>query len=343
MSTKHVVILKNDAVGDLVHSLKGIYNVTNNNDFNKITIFVSQFSKKFDFLFKNSKVNTKVVNYNLTVLEKLNLFLFFLINKIDRVYILSPKNFYYYLPLFFFRTKFYALCVDNVRDYKRPSLFLRKFLFKYVINDRSAIFKRKSTAEIQNELTKKVNEINNKINIKTNFSDKLKRNLPKDYMYFHAKRKILDELGWGIEDIKLLFNEILKYSNSLVVTKDIEIDKNTKIFKDNFNSYDFKTSKFIDNSNKVLFFDNIDGEDLYNIIRNSKKVIAFHGMMTNIASINHQKVLDLFYCNINNWDDYRNYRNSFYEFKPCYSGYDFTIPSKNIHKTIKKIRFSLKK
>ena len=99
MSTKHVVILKNDAVGDLVHSLKSIYNVTNNNDFNKITIFVSKLSKKFDFLFKNSKVNTKVINYNLTVLEKLNLFLFFLINRIDRVYILSPKNFYYYLPL----------------------------------------------------------------------------------------------------------------------------------------------------------------------------------------------------------------------------------------------------
>ena len=106
----------------------------------------------------------------------------------------------------------------------------------------------------------------------------------------------------------------------------------------------FVTSpKFIDNSNKVLFFDNIDGEDLYNVIRNSKKVIAFHGMMTNIASINHQMVLDLFHCNINNWDDYRNYRNSFYEFKPSYSGYDFTIPSKNINKTLKKIRFSLEK
>ena len=38
MSTKHVVILKNDAVGDLVHSLKSIYNVTNANDINKITI-----------------------------------------------------------------------------------------------------------------------------------------------------------------------------------------------------------------------------------------------------------------------------------------------------------------
>ena len=93
MSTKHVVILKNDAVGDLVHSLNGIYNVINANDIDKITIFVSKLSKKFDFLFKNSKVNTKVINYNLTVLKKLNLFLFFLVNKIDRVYIFHLKTF----------------------------------------------------------------------------------------------------------------------------------------------------------------------------------------------------------------------------------------------------------
>tara|TARA_B100001175_G_scaffold260104_1_gene228949 strand:- start:1215 stop:2246 length:1032 start_codon:yes stop_codon:yes gene_type:complete len=343
MSTKHVVILKNDAVGDLVHSLKGISNIINDNEVNKITIFISKLSKKFDFLFKNFKINTKVINYNLTVLEKLNLFLFLLTNRVDKIYILSPKKFYYYLPLFFFRTKFYALCVDNVKGYKRPSTFLRKFLFKYVINDRSAIFKRKSTAEIQNQLTKNKNEINNITTIKTNFSQKLKENLPKEYIYFHAKRKILDELGWGIEEIKLLCGEILKYSSSVVITKDIELDRNTEIFKDNFNSYDFKTSKFINNSNNVLFFDNIDGEDLYNVIRNSKKVIAFHGMMTNIASINQQKVLDLFHCNIKNWDDYRNYRNSFYEFKPTYVGYDFIIPNKNINKTINKIKFSLKK
>ena len=114
-------------------------------------------------------------------------------------------------------------------------------------------------------------------------------------------------------------------------------------YLDNFNSFDFKTLKFIDNSQKIIFFDNIDGEDLYNTIINSKKVIAFHGMMTNLASINKHKVLDLFHCNINNWDDYRNYRNSFYEFKPSYKGYDFTIPSKNIQKTLKKIRYSLKK
>ena len=37
------------------------------------------------------------------------------------------------------------------------------------------------------------------------------------------------------------------------------------------------------------------------------------------------------------------YRNSFYEFKPSYKGYDFIIPSNDIHKTIRKMNFFLKK
>ena len=54
-----------------------------------------------------------------------------------------------------------------------------------------------------------------------------------------------------------------------------------------------------------------------------------------------KKVLDLYFCEIKNWDDYRKYRNSFYEFKPSYNGYDFIIPSKDIKKTIKKMNFFL--
>ena len=66
-------------------------------------------------------------------------------------------------------------------------------------------------------------------------------------------------------------------------------------------------------------------------------------MMTNLGSIQFNKVLDLWFCDIKNYDDYKNYRNAFYEFKPVYKGYDFTIPSKDMYKTIRKIRYSLKK
>ena len=98
-----------------------------------------------------------------------------------------------------------------------------------------------------------------------------------------------------------------------------------------------------DRKKNILFFDNIVGEDLFNVIKHSKKVVAFHGMMTNLAFLLKKPVLDLFYCNIESWNDYRKYRNSFYEFKPKYEGYDFIIPKKSMQKTITKIKFSLKK
>ena len=171
----------------------------------------------------------------------------------------------------------------------------------------------------------------------------MKQYIPSSYFYFHLNKKRLDSLKWGIDELKELFKEFLKYSNQVVITKDIEIDQNNKILKDNFNSIDLKNKKFIDRKSKIIFFDNVHGEDLYNLIRLSKKVIAFHGMMTNLASIEKKSVLDLFYCKIENWNDYRNYRNSFYEFKPSYNGYDFIIPKKDIKQTIKKINFSITK
>ena len=50
----------------------------------------------------------------------------------------------------------------------------------------------------------------------------------------------------------------------------------------------------------------------------------------------------MWFCEINNWQDYRNYRNAFYEFKPKYDKYYFIIPSKNIEKTFRKLIFSIK-
>ena len=110
-----------------------------------------------------------------------------------------------------------------------------------------------------------------------------------------------------------------------------------------YNYLDFKSKSYKQNNKKIYLYDNIEGTDLYNVIIRSTKVIAFHGMMTNLASLEKIPVLDLFYCKINNWNDYKNYRNSFYEFKPNYKYYDFTIPKKSMKETLNKMKFSLKK
>ena len=128
-SYKKIIIFKNDAVGDLVQSLRAINNIIHHNKQNEILIYLSERSKNFDFFFKFKNVKVKIVKYDLTFNEKLSIFFNILKNKIYSIYILTPKNFYFYLPLFFRKIKFYALCIDSVNNYKRPSFFLRKLLF----------------------------------------------------------------------------------------------------------------------------------------------------------------------------------------------------------------------
>jgi len=341
---KHILIFKNDAVGDLVHSLHAINNIIKNNKDQKIIIYLSERSEKFSFLINSDNVEFKKLNYDLSFLEKIRLFLFILNTSISKVYILTPKVFYFWLPLIFKKIKFYGLCVNGINNYKRPKEFLRKYLFKYVINNRSVIFKRDSTEMLQYELTKNINQLSleSKININIEVSDVLKKYLPKDYCYFHLKKQRLDALGWGILEIKLLLDELLKYSANVVITKDIEVNENSKILKEHFNSFDFKNNNYLNKNKKIIFLDNIDGKDMYNVIKLSRKIVAFHGMITSLGSINKKKILDLYHCNIKNWNDYRGYRNSFYEFKPSYNGYDFIIPSKDIKKSLRKMKFSLR-
>ncbi len=69
MLSKRVVIFKNDATGDLIHSLPAIYNIINDNDVSEVIIYLSTISKKFQFLVDQPKVKIKLLNYNLNIYE----------------------------------------------------------------------------------------------------------------------------------------------------------------------------------------------------------------------------------------------------------------------------------
>ena len=94
-----VLILKNDRTGDLFVSLKAINKILNKHSKQKIYIFLSKINHKFSFIFPTIK--KEIFSMNLSIVEKIKIFFFLLLNKIDTVYILSPKNYYYYLPFFF--------------------------------------------------------------------------------------------------------------------------------------------------------------------------------------------------------------------------------------------------
>ena len=139
-----------------------------------------------------------------------------------------------------------------------------------------------------------------------------------------------------------MFKNLLKYFDNVVLTRDIEkIDEKIDYSK-HFNIIDFKFKTKHNINKKIFLFDNIEGSDLFNTLKNSSKIIAFHGMMTNLGSLLNKSITDLWFFDINGWEDYRNYRNAFYEFKPKYKGYNFIIPNKDIKKTFRKLLFSIK-
>ena len=341
MNNNQIIIFKNDAVGDLTHSLPAINKIIRNHKDYQIIIYLSEKSKNFNFLIKNKNVLFRTINYNLNFLDKFKLIKILFKTNISKIFILTPKNFYFFLPFFFRSIKFYAICVDNLDNYKRPSNFLRKYLTKYVINHRDATYKRNSTSSIQLKL---VNHSNNNQVVNYNFKSSnnfLDNYMNKNYAYFHIKQKIISELKWSDKDLELLFSTILKHYENIFITRDIEETIKKKNYDFKYNLVDISKSDVLQNNSKIFIFDNIEGIDLFNVINNSRKIIAFHGMMTNLAALNKKKVLDLFFCKINNKKDYQSYRNSFYEFKPVYKDYDFTIPSSDINKTIKKMNYSL--
>ena len=340
---KKIIVFKNDSIGDLVHSLPAINKIVLQNSDKEIIIFLSKISEKFYFLLKKENTQLKILNFNLSLIEKIKLFFYLFNNKIEKIYILSPKKFYFYLPLFFLRINFFGLCVNGRANNKRPSIFLRNFLYKFVVNDRKTKKKRKSTRLLQLDLVTENNKSNADFDLNLNFpqSERLKKYLPNNYVFVHYKKIFFEELGWGTSGLDAILSEITKYTPNIVLTKDIELDENTEIFRKKYNTYDLKIEKFYNNSSNILFLDNLRGLELYNVIKCSKKIIAIHGIMTNLGYLCKKPVLDLFHCVIKNEDDFYNCKNAFYEFKPNYKGYDFIIPNKNIKKTIKKMKFAL--
>ena len=89
---KKILILKNDRVGDLFHSLNGINAILNDNKDSQIEIILSPISKDLSFLFYSNNIKISYLPYHLNILDKFRLFLKIIFNSFDKIYILSPKN-----------------------------------------------------------------------------------------------------------------------------------------------------------------------------------------------------------------------------------------------------------
>ena len=326
-----ILILKNDRVGDLFNSLDGINAIIKDNPHTRIEIILSQISRKLSFLFDIQNVTVSIIPYHLKLSDKFKLFLKIFNNSFDKIYILSPKNFYYYLPLIC-KSKFYAITIINSNK-SRPFKFLLKKLFKYTANNRdhkkindsinSLIFNLCSS----NKLSSYDNILNHTPSCSFLFQNHI--NLFKNFIHFHYKDIVFKKNGWSNKSFFNLLDN-LSCKNTIILTSDYGNFDYHKDFLLNFSHLDFnKSLDKIDLKKNIHYLHNINTSDLFKLISLSNTIISPHGAMSVMGSYLKKNVIDIFDTNIN--------INAFREYKPRNENYKFLILKPDFDKILFKI------
>ena len=268
-----ILILKNDRVGDLFNSLDGINAILKDNPNSKIEIILSQISSKLSFLFDIDNVSVSYLPYRLRLYDKFKLFFKIFNNSFEKIYILSPKNFYFYLPLFC-KSKFYAITIKNSKK-SRPSNFLLKKLYKYNVNNRdnkkindsinSLIFNLCSS----NELSLYDNILNHEPTCSFLFQNHF--HLFENFIHIHYKDFVFKKNGWSNKSFFKLLNN-LSYKNKIILTSDYGNFEYHKVFLSNFSHIDFnKSLDNIDLKQNIHYLHNINTSDLFKLISDSSR------------------------------------------------------------------------
>ena len=338
MTKKKVLVLKNDRGGDLLNSISCISSLLVKD--NDTTIFLSSFNVGFGFLFKNAKI--KKINYNLNLLDKLKIFIYILLNKFDEIYILTPKNYYYYLPLFFKKIKFFALTVNGVKR-KRPSKYLKNLLHKHVTIDRKKI-NLKSSSELQQELISENYTVDNLLlNInRPELNSFIIENIPNRFIFIQYKESFFNKINLSGENFSHLLNSLIRNDENIVFASDIDLNKTNSFFYNNHRVIDCekKILKHRNNEDKITYLHNIDSENLFAIINKSNKIISPHGLITHMCKFYNKKSINLFNFIIKNNEDLLHQKIAFSEWYKN-KNIKFLFLNNNIDRTIRKINKNL--
>ena len=332
MKNKNILILKNDRAGDFLSSVKLIHELKKRN--NNIRVYLSNLNYNFRFLVPDC--NYKQINLDLKFKDKIKIFLDILKNKYDEIFILSPRNFYFFLPIFFWKVKFYAIVI-NGKKRNRPVFFLRKLLYKINIRYRNKINKENI---IQSNLS--LININRKYEIDNLNLDNSKvqyfKYISDEYIFFQFKKSFFEHLQWNEEEFKVILNLLSNKYKNVVFSSDIDENEYDNYFYKNFNSINFKSNYEYTrrNNNNIIYLKQIDPLNLFLIIQSAKKIIGPHGLITQASYLLKKKSVNLFNFKINDLNDYHHEKISFSEW---YSnmGIDFILLNNDVNKALKKI------
>ena len=332
-SNKKIVIFKNDRGGDLFISLKMISSLKKKYD--NITIFLSELNSGFSFLLDQFKI--KKINYNLSIFNKLYIIFFLIKSNIDEVYILAPKNFYFYLPLIFRKIKFYAVTINGIKR-NRPPKFMRKFLKNYVEISRHQIKNKKPSRDLQLELLDKnisIDHLYKNLSI-PNITENQKNIIPNKFIYLQFKKSFFEDFGWNINEFLKIINLLLSKYENVLFSSDIEENNYNKYFYNNFSNIDFTSNRIIKlNDRKVYYLNKINSKDLFLVIKAADKCLAPHGLITNICYFLNKKSINLFNYQVSNF----HYHLTKISFSEWYANMkiNFLFLKKDINKSLNKI------
>ena len=333
-----ILILKNDRVGDLFTSIKLISSLCIKN--HDIKLYLSHLNRNFSFLFKNIKIET--INNKTSLKEKFKVFFDILLNKYDKIYILTPKEFYFYLPLIFRKVKFYAIVYNNKKN-NRPNNFFRKYLYKYKIVYRNKI-NEISYTQIQNKLLDNSEILDNNFKNLTipEINQNFKNIIPNKYIFFQFRYKFFEELKWNISDIENFIKYLNNKYENVLFCSEIEVNERIKhynnYFEKKFSIIDLNNfSKKQNEKNKNIFFlKNLLSKDMLLIIQNSQICLAKEGMVSHIAYFLNKKCHNLYNFKIINRSDILHQKISYSEWCKGMK-HSFSFFSENFDKSIKKL------
>lgn len=328
---KKILILKNDRTGDLFTSLNAINRIINKHKDDDKIIYLSEINEKFSFLFPS--IQKKTISMNLNFFDKIKIIFYLLNNKIDIIYILSPKNFYFFLPIIFRKIKFYAVTIKSLKS--RPHENLLKYLHKYVIIDRLNIKKRNSTYLIQESL---IEYTSNNNNLSTHSLKSHNFNFPKKYIFFHYKHSLFKKsLNWSLDDISFFLNFLSSKFDNIMFSSELLDKKINNFFLQKYNSYDFITNKNQKiNTLNIFFLKDINGYDLFDVVKNSAMIICPEGIISHMSYFLKKKLLTLMHFNLQNKNDIKEQIISCKEWFPP-KNFKFCVLKKDLNLSIKKI------
>ena len=326
-----ILVLKNDRVGDLANALKGINSLLNENKDKQIEIILSDISKDLSFLFKIKNVKITYLNYSLNIFDKVKLFFKVVTSNFDKIYILAPKNIYFYLPLIS-RAKIFAITITN-KNKSRPSKYLKSKLHYYKNNNRENRKMGESISNLIDDLCNKEkktypNILNNNPNLSLLLNENI--SLLSNFIHIHYKENIFSKNGWSSDDFIDLLNSFKHLNYNTIFTSDLGNFSYHNKFLSTFSNLNFENK--VSNLNvksRIHYFHNINTQDLFKLIDLSSVVIAPHGAMSVLASYLNKSVIDIFDTNVKS--------NSFHEFKPQNFNYEFLILTNDKNKVKNKI------